>query len=281
MPSVIVVPQHLVAMMTLQISTAIVLDIGHLESICVPVINGVTLLQESKFAALAGKAVDERILENMIEHEAKIKVKSKERPFSLKNLTDRNILEEIKVKLCFICPFERNQKILQEGYAKQAKKPSDVQLPIDGEQTLKVPGPVLERSCEILFESQLEELNVPRLVLDIILECPIDSRLALMGNIVLIGGTSMFPGLKHRLQHELIHLVKTDPKYNSRIHSTKFKFHELPCKENYASWLGASILGATDAVNERGTNREQYDKLKNVLVSDWFHWWPEQTLSSA
>lgn len=279
MPSVVVVPQHLVAMMTLQISTGIVLDIGHLEAICVPVINGVTLLQESKFAPLAGKAINERVLENMIEYQAKIKVKSEERLFDFNDLTDKNILEEIKVKLCFVCPFKRTQAILQEGYENQSKKPADVQLPIDGGRTLTVPGPVLERSCEILFESQLEELNVPRLLLDIILECPIDSRLSLMGNIVLLGGTSMFPGFKHRLQQELIQLVKTDSKYRSSIHSIKFKFHELPCKENYASWLGASILGATDAVNERGTNREQYDKLKNVLINDWFHWWPERVIS--
>lgn len=62
-------------------------------------------------------------------------------------------------------------------------------------------------------------------------------RKPLAANIVLIGGTSMTPGLKYRLLQELRHLITT-PRYKEKFKFDKFKFHKLIIKENYASWLG-------------------------------------------
>lgn len=54
---------------------------------------------------------------------------------------------------------------------------------------------------------------------------------------MVIGGTSMLPGFKHRLMTELQDLVST-PKYRSQLGINTFKFHSPPAKDNCVGWLG-------------------------------------------
>lgn len=68
-------------------------------------------------------------------------------------------------------------------------------------------------------------------------QCPIDTRKELAENIVLMGGTTMLPGFKSRLQKEL-KKASGEGAYKDKFPSTTFKFHIAPCKENYTAWLG-------------------------------------------
>ena len=85
-------------------------------------------------------------------------------------------------------------------------------------------------------------------------------------NILIIGGTASQLGLKARLFQELDHLMKQQY-YRDKLKLTQFKLHTPLGKENYASWVGASIFGATDAISTRSFTREQYSKEK--AVPDW------------
>ncbi len=66
-------------------------------------------------------------------------------------------------------------------------------------------------------------------------------RKQLAENIVLLGGTAMAKGFKARLKEELQSLVK-QPKYFTKLFFNEFKFHSIPAKENYATWLGGSAI---------------------------------------
>lgn len=74
---------------------------------------------------------------------------------------------------------------------------------------------------------------------DSCLQCAVDLRKVLAENILLIGGTAMLPGFKHRLLLELKELVQS-PKYKDRLAIRTFKFHNPPAKENYTAWLGGN-----------------------------------------
>ena len=70
-----------------------------------------------------------------------------------------------------------------------------------------------------------------------VLQCPIDMRRCMAENVVLMGGTAMLPGFRHRLQQELIALLKS-PKYEEKLPGARILFHTPPARENYVAWLG-------------------------------------------
>jgi hypothetical protein len=55
--------------------------------------------------------------------------------------------------------------------------------------------------------------------------------------------------------------------YSEKLKISQFKLHVPLGQANYASWAGASIFGATDAISTRSFTREQYSKEK--AVPDW------------
>lgn len=279
MPALLVVPQNLMALMTLMIPTGLMIDIGQQEAVCIPIINGVTLIGSSKFTNLGAKQLHRRIKEELIKYKAEVRTVQGVRCVEESDLNEK-IIEDIKLKTCFVCPFKRSLALKaslvwvgeQIRYSVAGGCPPDVRYPIYGDRILTVPGLVREAACELFFEEQGEELNLVRLVLDTILDCPLDARKALISNLVLIGGTSMLAGLKHRLQQELIDAVMNCEPYKNKIYSKEFRFHQLPCKENYVCWLGASIFGWTDAMNLRAITRDQYLKTGGNVIKDWSDW---------
>ena len=103
------------------------------------------------------------------------------------------------------------------------------------------------------------------MVLESLLASPLDCRRKLAESLVIIGGTSMLPGFKARLNQEMKSLLAT-PKYEN-LKISSFKIYKPPAQANYTSWLGGAILGASDVVVTRSLTRELY--LKDSAVPDW------------
>lgn len=272
-----IVPQHLVSLATLGLSTALVLDAGYKEAISIPVIEGVTVLDAVQYAPLGGKSIHYRIMDELMQRRATIREKNVENVIT--EPLDENLLEDIKVRTCFVAPFERGVKLSRQKIEYEdtdvsaiSGPPNDIKYPIDGDKVLNIPGPLRESVCEVLFEMYGDEQTIPTLIIDAILKCPVDTRRQLASNIIIIGGTSMLPGFKHRLLMELRSLSKSN-RYESKLHFDVFKFHSMPCQENYSSWLGASIFASTDIVSTRSITLEQYLR-NNRNLSDWSNWVP-------
>ena len=188
---------------------------------------------------------------------------------------DEETIEDIKIRLCFVTDLTRGHQIQQirndassvSGLSSFLKKsvPSAT-YPLNGDITLRIDGQTRESACERLFEQDNDRMSVSTMVLDALLECPLDSRKELAANIVIVGGTSMIKGFKARLFQELKYLLTKEP-YCSRLFVEEFKLHKAPGKANFSSWVGASIFGATDAIGTRSFSRENYFKDKSV--PDW------------
>lgn len=272
------VPHHVVALSTLGISTALVLDVGYKEALAIPVVEAVTLLDSVQFAPLGGSIIHFRIMDELVQRKALIKVDGDEKVIEA-NL-EETILEDIKIKTCFVTTFERGAVLAQQKLNENKQDeiecairnpPPDVKFPIRGNTILTVPGSLRESVSEVLFEMYGEEHTLPTLIIDAILSCPMDCRKPLASNIVLIGGSTMLAGFKHRLFKEIQHLAMQSKRYKELSFADSFKFHRLPCKENYASWLGASIFSTSDLLSMRSTTYEQY--LKNdERIADWSTW---------
>lgn len=249
--SVLFVPTHLVALSTLAIDTALVVDIGYKEATVMPVCSGVQVLNAWQAQPLGAEAVHAEIKRQLLESNVPIELLSPE------------VIENIKVRTCFVTTHERAQKY-REGEPPVA--PPSVDYPVEGKRVIQVPGALRETAFQVLFPEDNDRLGLPYIILDAIHACPVDVRKQLLENIVLIGGTSMVQGLKSRLKEEILVLLKSDW-YKDRLFLGAIKFHSVPAKENFAGWLGGSIYGGTDLLQTRSLTRDVYAKLGRV--PDW------------
>ncbi|KAK7863333.1 hypothetical protein R5R35_009689 [Gryllus longicercus] len=253
--SVLFVPSHLVALCTLGVSTALVLDVGYQEAVLIPVYEGVPVLHAWQAQPLASQAVESNLRRRLAGPE--------EGELSPHSRISESTIEDIKVRTCFVTSFERAHKITA---GQPDPPPPSVSYQADGSSTVDVPGSARETAYEILFEQDGDEMSVSTMVLDAILKCPVDMRKELAENILLMGGTTMATGFKARLMSELKYLVTT-PKYAKHLAIKVFKVHKPPAKENYVAWLGGSIFGGTDVIVTRSLSKEAY--LKENRIPDW------------
>ncbi|CAH8831543.1 unnamed protein product [Trichobilharzia szidati] len=277
-PSVLFAASHLMALFTLGISSAVVLDCGYLDAQVIPVYEGYTLLNTWQSAQLGAKRIHEDIKCYLIENAKLVDVINGESHFSRcpDSFVSEHTIEDIKVRTCFVSPQSRaiQWKAWRDAVEPSVKKPASHQetflFPLDrlgDERPIQIPSEIRELAVECLFSGDNDQITITTLILKSILLAPIDIRRHLAENIILIGGTVMIPGFLPRLQEELnSHL---DLPEFSKLQALKgsFKFHTPPGEANYIGWLGGAIFGALECLPGRSLSRTSY--LENGIVPDW------------
>ncbi|KAJ6727808.1 ACTIN-7 [Salix koriyanagi] len=93
------------------------------------------------------------------------------------------------------------------------------------------------RCPEVLFQPSLVGMEAPGIhetTYNSIMKCDVDIRKDLYGNIVLRGGSTMFPGIADRMSKEITALAPS---------SIKIKV-VAPPERKYSVWIGGSILAS-------------------------------------
>uniref|UniRef100_A0A665WU46 Actin related protein 10 n=1 Tax=Echeneis naucrates TaxID=173247 RepID=A0A665WU46_ECHNA len=246
-PSVLFAPSHLMAIMTLGINSALVMDCGHTETLVLE-LDGLLVEQCTVDTdTTTGQSVPAVIV-------------------------NTKIFLFPTVRTCFVSDLQRGLKIQEakfnlDGTAERPAPPPDVDYPLDGQKILHVKGSIRDSVMEILFEQDNEEKSVASLILDALVKCPIDTRKVLSENLVVIGGTAMLPGFLHRVLAE-IRLLVEKPKYSTVLASKNFRIHAPPAKPNCTAWLGGAIFGALqDILGSRSVSRDYYNQTGRI--PDW------------
>merc|ERR1712066_254987 len=82
-----------------------------------------------------------------------------------------------------------------------------------------------------------------------IMKCDIDIRKDLYGNIVLSGGSTMFPGIADRMNKEIT--AKAPTSMTVKI--------VAPPERKYSVWIGGSILASLSTFEEMWVTKDEYD----------------------
>ncbi|KAM6462768.1 actin-related protein 10 [Liasis olivaceus] len=272
-PSVLFAPSHLMSLLTLGINSAMVLDCGYTESLVLPIYEGIPVLNCWGALPLGGKAIHKELEYQLLEQSTVDTGATKGQSLpSVMGSVPEDIVEDIKVRTCFVSDLQRGLKIQtakfdMDGSAERPTPPPDVDYPLDGEKILHINGVIRDSVVEVLFVQDNEEKSVATLILDSLMECPIDTRKQLAENLVVIGGTAMLPGFLHRLMAEIRHLVEK-PKYKEILASKTFRVHMPPAKPNCVAWLGGAIFGALqDILGSRSVSKEYYNQTGRI--PDW------------
>ncbi|XP_003700611.1 actin-related protein 10 [Megachile rotundata] len=245
--SLMLLPIHLATISTLGVNTALVLDVGYKEATLIPIFEGVSILKAWQALPLGSQIVHENLIKSLKEVSPNVDISEK-------------LVEDIKVRTCFVTTLERSNKL---GTPEAPNPPPAVKYP--GIKSINIPGEVREKAYEALWERDNDNLSIPTMILDALLQCPIDTRRVLAENILLIGGTTMAKGFMGRLKSELSVLIKSNL-YSEKLKIRTFKFHTAPSKPNYTAWLGGAIFGTID-LPLRCLTKENY--LKSNRVPDW------------
>ena len=216
-------------------TTGLVIDAGDGVIHIVPIYEGFAISHAIKRIDIAGRDITAHLQKLLMS-----------RGFKFISSAEKEIVRDIKERLCYVAlEPEKEMKLAEkhQGLEKQYILPDGNTITIGAERFM---------APEAFFNPQLigrEEEPLDEAIYGSVSACDIDLRKELYQNIVLSGGSTMFPGLKERLHKELSELVPEN--VDIRI--------VAPPERRYSVWIGGSILASLKTFQRLWISKKEFE----------------------
>ncbi|XP_071810240.1 actin-2-like [Asterias amurensis] len=222
--------------------TGIVFESGGGVSEIVPINDGKTLLNAVQTFDVNGRDLSFFLMKLLQENSMP----------SCSN-AELQLVREIKETICYTAlDFD------QEMVAAQNSTSLDKSYELPDGQVVAI-GSERFRCPEAMFQPSLigmESTGAHEAVFNSIQKCDKDIRRDLFSNLVMSGGSTMFPGMADRMTKEVTALAPDSVKVKTIA----------PPERKYSVWMGGSILASLSTFSELAISKKQYDEVGSLIV---------------
>ncbi|KAL7116857.1 hypothetical protein ACP275_03G032500 [Erythranthe tilingii] len=225
-------------------TTGLLIDCGAGVTNVVPVYEGYAIKEGIRPLDFAGGDITDYLM----------KILADERGYMFMTSGEREIVRDIKEKLAYVAlDFDKeleNAKNSSDQIEKGYELPDGHVITVGSERF---------RCAEVLFQPWLigmEGSGIHEAIHKSIVKCNVDVRKGLCGNVMLSGGSTMFPGIADRLCKEIAAFSPS---------SVKIKVVASPDRKCNV-WIGGSILASLSTFQQMWILKGEYEEFGRAIV---------------
>ncbi|KAL5032070.1 hypothetical protein BDV3_000667 [Batrachochytrium dendrobatidis] len=254
--SISFVPASFAALLATGQTIGLVLDCGYQEACALSIYGSLPLIACSKSVPLAGYHVSKRLKELVCQYghivnntlgTSSIEVSSHDhhQVVDILQKASDTFWETLKATIVVAYPTRKDWQSHHTSTCKndsvhdEADISAYYDVTIDSFNVVRIPTWVGYVAADVLFEGNEEGETLQGCLLDTLLKCHVTTRLELIQNILLCGGTCSIPGLEDRLRYEMQHLADEHSNLKSaRKLVSKINFIYSPFQPSQQAWVG-------------------------------------------